>query len=572
MLLLWGCASAPASTKKTGGHKDFPSPAELDELATASVVRSERAYDRKVVPEWTLERPLSDVISYRVREASGPLEQVLLAQAEERRAKAPKISEGASCHARQLGLFYLEHEQYPHDGLQSFMSSRCGMATVKPFATTWDVTRDDDESPIMDAAALAKRLEGPIKRVLTGHIASGKSYELGIWEGERQGKRIVVLVVERRYVDLEPLNAQAPEDGVVVLRGESLHDRWDSVAAAFTVGEFEHGRCEAEEGVKAPKFVLRCKLNRGDRDARLDLWGSNEGRVLANGISDLVLWPQIKPEDTYRAPLARALLREVKLDEDAPLLEQALALVNHVRASGGLVPLRASREQSVALGKLVPHFFEADDTIEGDKLKDRLALGFMAGWEITQPVLSGSFGTGAVQRRDLVQWLTSMLEGSNGRRTLLSPEHGILALGVYAQGDAYSFLAVTYNTPPPYEAYGTQLARLSKLLQRARAEAGVPGLVWDRRPEMSEDIVREIEADEISWPDARREFAVRAVTRGNYKREYLWLTSSLEHGRAFVPPALLSKDIRHIDALVVVRPWDAGHPWSVYVVYMLLDN
>jgi hypothetical protein len=131
---------------------------------------------------------------------------------------------------------------------------------------------------------------------------------------------------------------------------------------------------------------------------------------------------------------------------------------------------------------------------------------------------------------------------------------------------------VTYNTPPPYEAYGTQLARLSKLLQRARAEAGVPGLVWDRRPEMSEDIVREIEADEISWPDARREFAVRAVTKGNYKREYLWLTSSLEHGRAFVPPALLSKDIRHIDALVVVKPWDAGHPWSVYVIYMLLDN
>lgn len=564
LLAVWlvGCASS--IPRGMQGNKDFPSPVELDEMTRVDPVRRSREYGQKMVEQWRLTPPLSDVISYRTRDPQDALERRLVEASS--RAEEPKISEGASCYARQLGLFYAEHKAYPHEGLKSFMSSRCGMSVSRALTLTW---RAPTEQVGQGAQAVVARFGDDLARHAEEQIVRGGSYELGVWSGVHEDHTLVTMVVSRRYVALEPISARAGEDGEVVLRGESLHTRWVDVSAMYTVGDFAHEACTSEEGVKAPRFVLRCKLSRGDRDARLDLWGTNEGRVLSSGISDLVLWPQIEPSEVYQAPLVREVLQEVKLDPEASLLAQLLTLVNHVRSQGGLKPLGASQEQSAVLGKIAPHFFEAPDTAAGDELEDKLARGFLSGWSVGKPILDAGFVTGGVQRRDIVQWLSATLETAGGRRTLLSPDNGLLALGTYAQGDAYSFLAVRYSTPPD-ETYAQRLTRLARLINRARRDAGVPGVVWDRHPEEIEEEVAEMERAEMGLEVLMRDFAWKASMRFAVKENHTFITPLSEGSK--MPDFLIAPERRKIDALVALYPIIEGHPWQTYIVFVLADK
>jgi hypothetical protein len=104
-----------------------------------------------------------------------------------------------------------------------------------------------------------------------------------------------------------------------------------------------------------------------------------------------------------------------------------ISALNQVRAKGGLPAVRLSAPQSALATQLSAHYFAAEDRPDE---QETIALGLLAGWQITGMIRDGSFVSTLVPHtRDPGRWLSSTLAMPIGRSTLLDENVEEIALG-----------------------------------------------------------------------------------------------------------------------------------------------
>ena len=253
--------------------------------------------------------------------------------------------------------------------------------------------------------------------------------QVGFWAGRHGGRMVALAAYEANPVELKPFSLVPDARGDVTIEG-----RLDGDAASFAgyanQGRFGVSACAVDAAVPRPAFRITCHVAPDDETAWLEIVYATPRSVLETPLA-LVL----ARRDATRPPLfaepPHAASRPVA--SEAAFAPAVLAGLNVARAEAGLQPVRLSDPESATAGRLARHYFAAalaDNGADATGDMSVIALGLLAGWQVTGTIRDGSFFSVVVPHtRDAGRWLDSALALPLGRQTLLARDIEEIALG-----------------------------------------------------------------------------------------------------------------------------------------------
>ena len=177
VLVLCACA-APALEPL----HEFPSRAQLQQLARRERLRVQPAGDGLSPPDWPLELPAL------TKSPGLPLIAVI--------APTAKHEPALDCVAHELGRFRLQFpEQRPSRRLSQFLAARCGASDPLPLFVSWTHSVET----VADDAALVAIVRDRIRRPLTSKIRTA-----GVAIVRDPRSAVLVVVAGAPDVELEP--------------------------------------------------------------------------------------------------------------------------------------------------------------------------------------------------------------------------------------------------------------------------------------------------------------------------------------------------------------------------------
>lgn len=433
LLLLASCAGTETSNAPpVGGSKDtsrFPSEAELQALTQREKPDLKSARDIKDVTEWKLEGPLPEALSNEVAAATNAWEKELEAHAQ-KRPGVWVMGKDMQCTAKEIGRFWLTHQATPPRPLEDFIAGRCGSAGAH-LQVSWV---EGEPRGATDAKLFEAWRDSYVKQI-EHYGATPRS--IGVWYGKKNGKAVIMIASAERKASVVPMSLR-PQNGKVVVEGELFH-RYDRVAAHINKGDYGYGTCALDASVALPKFRFECEPDMADAAAWIDVSAWEPGRFLGWTVAGVLALPNGKA-DTYSAP---------KLDKAAKNLSTTAALLdraNVLRARAQLAPLVLEEKQSMVSAELAPYYFAAQFGDLDETISDKVALGVMAGWGVSVPIVDGDFtSVYAGHSKDPATLIAGMLARPHGRETLLKPGATRLAIGVLeADGASLGALVSSY--------------------------------------------------------------------------------------------------------------------------------
>lgn len=403
---LWGCGGGGSAAR--GGGPQFPSRASLAELASMPA-GNDAGSDRKtvVVDEW---QPGAD-------EATSEAEALVTGGAggEQRRTG---FDRELGCAAREMARFYAAHEAFPDQQLQAHIAGVCG-ATAPTFGVGVWGTPNETLTTDANRAEWQKGIQKQLAQWLPDRNA-----QLGVAQISDAKNTVFAAVMAKSTVTWESKSLVVNEAGEVELSG-SVRTPAALIYGMSNVGAHGVQDCRRDPRVALPRFHLTCKLDDADSAAWVDVEALPPGRVLARGVARLL----IRREGVTPAFNAKALSTAPEsVPSPAAFSQRLLALINEARVAAQLPAVKLATRQSETSARLAPHYFK--DALGEDTLNDRIALGLLAGWDVSGTIRSGDFYSGMLSGSlDPRRWLGFMLDQPSARRVLLAPEARSIAIG-----------------------------------------------------------------------------------------------------------------------------------------------
>jgi hypothetical protein len=548
---------APAPPEAEGPGSPFPSREKLEDLTRTPLPEARAEPDVAVVPEWTLEGPFPNVSAaqpYREPTNWGGL----LEAAAVRRAGLVVATEALHCAAREWGRFHLAHGSRPAPDLTRWIGARCGASTAGIAYHHFDggVPAAASEDEIFEAWAPA------VEALIAEHLVGGP-LAAGIWYGRKENHAIAVIATGPRKVQIAPLPQVIGEgDGVFVLQGETL-EQAESLSAWVNHGAYGAEACESARDLPLPRFAFRCTVDRADAESWLSVTLTKPGRLLGNGVLDLVLFPSGEPSARWVRP---SLGEPVVVGPETDVGREIARLVNRVREQAGVAPLELSEEQSQVARELAPYFFASAWGHGPPATTDLVVLGLMAGWSVGGTVQSGDFASSWVVRTlDLGHLVANALQRPSGRRALLSPEFRKLAVGAIVDEDANS-LAGVYGTYALFEeeAHDQHARAVLEALDAARAARGKSrARLLPRVASLGRLAASRVQGDEE--PADVLSDLLRQSSRVLGRSVNGWIAETTDLSKIPFPEPLLERDPVHV-AVGVSHRRRGEDPWGRFVV------
>lgn len=545
----------------------FPTKAELSELTTSKKA-PEVQFGPLIRPveTWQLTGPFPEQIGRSTHEPVLPWERSF--------AQGIKgdgeLTEEMTCAARETGMFYVKQGAYPNDSLESFIAARCGSVSNQVQYWRWELNETVSQESLNELYA---RFDADWAD--NAYWNSTNHVDYGLWFGEHEQRRVLVIARSKRAAELEPMSRRMGEDGTVVIRGKLLR-RADRVRAMINRGEFEYEPCDVVESVKLPAFELRCKGNPGDSYAYFSIQSGIEGQSFDSSVTGQMVWGSLDPAFEYRASTVRTMLAQ--LPEQGAVTEetldaQLLAAVNHVRAYLQYPALELDGKQSLAVRKAVPYLFGREDGLseeEHDARQSKIIQGLRAGWDVSKPISNGSFVTDFSGSTSLVDVVSSLLERPSGRAALLARDPSLLAVGGLVNDGRVAVAAFVYERAIPLN-YDVLAGRVSKELNRQRKDAGLKKF---KRLSSFNSVAEELSKDLAEGDRSIEEVGDKLATKvssgmNSGVRYYMLLPHSLEHIH-FDDELLRATKLRGALAVAMYKP--EGSPWWVYGVVIVVPS
>jgi hypothetical protein len=451
---LVGCASAPdrpdaapnapaadAPAAEEAAAARFPSTKELDALSAQDLDISGLLSATVEVEHWDMASAPPAQVGTRPQAELGPWEQPLKAAVDTRPGLA-LMSEGMACVAREYGKFWLTSQGSAPESLKNFWMMACGeSAQGVGFSTiSWDTLNPETTAEkLLESTQESLAAKGKKMMASSPHV-------YGAWFGREGDKAIVVFASAQRRVHMEPAAIVADAEGWVSLQGELLGG-YDRLHAEINHGAYSTESCEQVKDVALPRFHLRCPMAPGDKNARIDVAGFPPGRIIGQGVLQVIA--RRTPEDAptrWERPLFAIPAEVDALEKPRARL---LGMLNHIRQIAGKGPLTLAEAQSETATELTPHFFAALYGKQPALIADRVALGLRAGWDIPTAVRDGEMTQAVTTRPEALGALFAEAIAAPMQRRVLMRESSQIAIGLL---EAPGVLGATPRRPAGLDA------------------------------------------------------------------------------------------------------------------------
>ncbi len=547
--LLAVCAALGSACATTGPlvpTADLPSPftprAQLEQLEQAAPTGALDFEQPAAVDEWTLLGPLPEQASHEPHPNASPFDAHLLQTVE---GRVPSSADLA-CVARETAHFVAVKQGRPPAPLARYIAGRCGNTAAR-VETAWVDGKPEGSDEAL-AAAWAPKLDQLLLTLRPGSV-------VGTGFAREDGRAVWAIAWSKETLELADF-AFAPKEGKVRVEGKAASDTLE-VSATLSRGARGFTRCEADPQVPPPRFAFDCAADEGDAQAWLALSTRELDGVLGSLEARLLVLPKAGPA-SWRAPGGPAA---------APTAAALLERLNALRAQSGLAPLKDAPAESKTLAALAPHYFaalRAGDTA----LRQQIALGAMAGWEVGEAISRGSVSVARAERADVSALLAELLEDPLARAELFDPEATLAALGTWASSDAAGALVSTYRLAPkvaPLDAVRQVVNDLNAgRLKRPRTKA-VNWVV--PQAQVSEDLQARL-AEGRARPEEALDEMLQIATKQLKVTARGWHLERDSLTHIPFPVELLTE--QPLDFWGVVLPYRARqHPWTQWALFFV---
>lgn len=568
-----GCIAGvpPQPTVPVTSRVERPEPEKFDvkqpfpDEARLKQITSKPAADPSVslgeapatVDRWSLAGPLPSSAG-RIAFTSDDPERTRAAAIIANQRDGFQATAGMMCFAHEYARFVATHDRPPPVDIQMFISGRCG-TTV----TQWNV-RTMKGSKIRPDRVLADR--GKLAE-LFGDMPNGSQVGIGWDEGESQ--RVIVIAAGRPDVEIEPVRLDGVPKASVVIRGKVLWPiEW--LNAHVTRGELGYERCETLTEASGPngEFGVECSVDPKDPLAFIEIVAAQRGSLMGRAVLTLGVSPDGSAPHDYVVSM-----QPLPVDDGDRRPEALVAGINAVRDRAKVEPLRLSPEQSTVAQNLFEHLQGQDDVA----VKNEIALGIMAGWQVEGTIREGGFKVAPANREwPLARLLAGSLASPSFRSVALDPDADIVAVGQLesTRSGARSVLWATYDMFEPKD-FGEEEAILLGELDAQRAALGLDAVArMDGRQdrEALEASARRIRNHEASPPDELQavlnHFA--STIRGRVQGMVL-APMRLDGWRPEFPEALLKAE--HVAVATKISYFKPeGAAWGQHVVLLVFTE
>lgn len=462
------CASSPATPKPETGKRaarsvpvrqPFPSQERLDELGGTPVDRPLAAVGTMAaVTSWSIEPAIPNA-DWRAPYAGDDPSATAFAAWAQAGASSVTVSAAMTCLAQQYARFDAEHpETIAGADIRAFMHARCGVPFHTVQARRWSFK--PDEFHALDP----KRPEPQVLALLEGASAQAVS-GLGVWKAD--DKVVVSVLLGEPPLQLSPVPFVSGGSGSVEVTGV-YEQPTEWMTARVTYGPLGSKTCARIPTSDPPgAFGFRCPTNLDDATAMLEVSAAPKGSVLGSVMARVLLSPNGTAPTQYDAP---TLDLPATAGDFSP--SAVLAGINALRSKTGMPDVVGAPPQDLVTANLFPHLLSNTDP----SVRNEVALGLIAGWQVEQTIRLGKFST-HLHHPDtpLDRLLAGALFFPAFRATVLSPETAVVSTAVLddPQRSARGLINVGYEvfTPGDFEA---EEAAVFAALDDDRAQVGLP--------------------------------------------------------------------------------------------------
>lgn len=370
------------------------------------------------------------------------------------------------CVARNTALFTMDHGNFPSRAARRAIASRCGspLGDYSIFSQGWKKVPKTDTDE-----AIFSRGKAELRKALERMLAGG-SFNAGLGVERKDDRVVIVGVAQERTAALESSPLTADEKHQWKLRGKLLRPA-RAIMALVNRGAYGVADCEIDKSVALPDFSVTCELDAEDASAWANVVAYAPGRLLGEVAVEMKIHAAGAPNDAYAQP---SLPDDVAPAPGGDLSASITGMVNAMRAKAGHGALALEVKQSEVAAEVAPHYFASEEGTADPKLADTVALGMIAGWDVTGDVRRGDFVSltsyGSQDARLLV---AEALRAPITRKALLSPHIERVAVGAATQSDSVGVIFGTYEMVKVVP-HAARVASVMKRLTELRAGVGLP--------------------------------------------------------------------------------------------------
>lgn len=556
MLFTAGCGGR--NSAQNAALNPFPSPAALDRIRKQPPPPPPAPQAPAEVASWTLEGPFPTEDPDAPPPPNAPGAALVIDGSGQAVPTA-----AMTCVARDLGRFVATHAALPVDDLRTFTASRCG-APVAALQMRW---MTGDAGPDEDAAAILGRWApdpGKMVAEFTAALPPGAVFGAALVRVE--GRAVWMLAGQASTTQVEGYTGLPDAEGRVALRGR-VQREFATIEALVTRGRFGFAPCAPLADTAPGAFAFDCPVDPADANARIDVLGVPPGAILGDRLVSLTAWPGGAPGDTWHAP---ADVGDQVVDDAAQIPPRVAETINRLRATAKLAPLTLDEPQSAELRGLAPYFWASTGGQLARGVADQVALGVLAGWQVSGLVRGGHFAAAECHgRADAGELVREMLASPFDRRALFDPDARRLAVGPSALEPARARLLLgTYRLfEADFDAAGAA-ARLRARLNTERVAAGLgPLMEWPAMDAMLGELTAQVSAGELT-PDEAIERAVNKGAR-TFRGPVTGVVMQGGDIEGFEQPEHVRALAGGPVGMAVGHTKPPGHPWARYVVLIV---
>jgi hypothetical protein len=567
VLGMFGCATTGVSSQSTaGGGATFgavplPAQAQVRTLATRAptIVARETVVDDVI--EWRLAGPLpasATVANASAPWSSEPLEALVQSVA----PSGTSTSEGVRCLAKEAARHALAHAGGLSPMLARYVAAACGLARQRS-VRFWSVALPSATAAVTELSAVTAMRDN-LRDQLRPILASARG-AVGVAMARDGAQVRVALVSGEDGVRFEPITVDP--GGTAIVRGEAIGaSAQDRISVLVNLRQGGVRFCEAEPGVFAPRFAVRCPAPVDGAPEYVSVTRVPPGRMLSLGVGTALVGGAPEGALVWRRSAA-AEVRFTDVERTNAALE---AMVNERRRSIGLAPLTFSTAARRATCPLAPYTVGAmlgQSSVSDGELA---VLGMMAGWDVPGRVREGNAGANSLSTRDGATLIAETLDLPLGRVSLLAPEASQASLcPVVVDGKFVGLAYASWATVD--EANRRDTTALWTRIAEERRRAGAPALQrWEGAPNALSRALDSVDRGEAEPEAAMNVLTEAAVAEGNTSVRAMAFSLFTPSGAPLqVPAGLLDASITHaqIGATWYRAP---GSAWAVRVVYVIV--
>ncbi|HZU85560.1 MAG TPA: hypothetical protein VE987_21670 [Polyangiaceae bacterium] len=559
MKFIWIAVAAAVCWACGGGGIDrpiaqFPSKAELQRLAErpAGAVPT---FDAATTDRWTIETPVPPPGAAYPTETTW--DRMLVGA---NSGASVRLAPELRCAATETARYYTVKGGYPEDALREYLLLRCGSTLAVANVRTLSNTVPDDMPDARVEASFA-----PSARDLVAELLR-RPGEVGIGFARGAGRASLVAYVGAPLARLHD-TPTVVHDSSVTVDGELAFEA-SAVIGLASRGPLGVAECEPDRKVRLPAFRLSCPLSESDPLTVIDVVGRKPNQVLLHTSARLMVRRSPEAGRDYEVHAYGSV--EPATDEQA--FRSALVDgLNAARKQAGMGAVSLEVEQSRASDRLVVPFFES--AFGGDdQAADTIALGLLAGWDVSGVIRDGGiYSSAATASRSAARFLTHALATPSGRWTLLEPSTTRIAVGARLVGSSAALAVVTtyafFESPDHRADEELVFAELTK----ARRDHGLPAPRRVRSDKALETALGKVSLNAMTSMGALREVLDRVV--GEQQRPARgWVVETTDLKNIPFESSLLSPGPLELEVGVTHhRP--PGGAWGQYaVLFVVLEN